>query len=703
MRLDTPVQKLKGLGPKAAELLAKKEILTVGDLLCFYPVEYECFAEPETIAKSDPGSLCTLRLTMIGSGSVFRKGARVISHFEGADGTGKVRLTFFNMPYVRQTLAAGTTFVFRGMLRQAGNGSLYMEQPRFFTIARYTGILGTLQPRYRQIKGIGDSRMRKFLQTAIEETEGIRDDIPDRMREKYGLIGQREAVRTIHFPPDREKLQAARRRLIFDEFFLFIVGVRRQKNEEGKRLNPRPMRENCREEDGRSVSFFKTACNGDMGGSRTQVPGKSGWPDRLLESLPFTLTQEQMTAWEEIRTDLTGPWLMNRLLQGDVGSGKTILAFLALVLCAENGRQGALMAPTEVLARQHMDGFTDYMEKSGLPVRAVLLTGSVKGRARKEALQAVADGSADVVIGTHALFQEAVAFHDLGLVITDEQHRFGVRQRTGLAEKGDNVPVLVMSATPIPRTLAIILYGELQVSSLRLLPPGRQPVKSLAMQDTQRGRAYRFILSEIKKGRQCYVICPAVEEGEMDEIENVADYTDKIRAVLPPGLRIDSMTGRMRPEEKTRVMDTFSSGKTDILVSTTVIEVGINVPNATVILIENAERFGLSQLHQLRGRVGRGKEQSYCIFLYSGKDKPERLAVLEENSNGFSIAEQDLKARGPGDLFGVRQSGMPQFTLADLYEDADLLKEAAACADEVLREDPGWRGAQERTVDYTTI
>ena len=471
MRLDTPVQKLKGLGPKAAELLAKKEILTVGDLLCFYPVEYEYFAEPETIAKSDPGSLCTLRLTMIGSGSVFRKGARVISHFEGADGTGKVRLTFFNMPYVRQTLAAGTTFVFRGMLRQAGNGSLYMEQPRFFTIARYTGILGTLQPRYRQIKGIGDSRMRKFLQTAIEETEGIRDDIPDRMREKYGLIGQREAVRTIHFPPDREKLQAARRRLIFDEFFLFIVGVRRQKNEEGKRLNPRPMRENCREEDGRSVSFFKTACNGDMGGSCSQVPGKSGWPDRLLESLPFTLTQEQMTAWEEIRTDLTGPWLMNRLLQGDVGSGKTILAFLALVLCAENGRQGALMAPTEVLARQHMDGFAEYMEKSGLPVRAVLLTGSVKGRARKEALQAVADGSADVVIGTHALFQEAVAFHDLGLVITDEQHRFGVRQRTGLAEKGDNVPVLVMSATPIPRTLAIILYGELQVSSLRLLPP----------------------------------------------------------------------------------------------------------------------------------------------------------------------------------------------------------------------------------------
>ena len=674
MRLDASVQKLKGVGPKALEALAKKEIYSVGDLLRFYPVGYDYFTDPEYAAESAPGSLCTLRLTLIGKGSTFRKGARVISHFEGSDGTARVRLTFFNMPYVRQSLAAGASFVFRGMLRQTGGGNLYMEQPRFYTSVQYTRLMGTLQPQYRQIKGIGDSRMRTLLKEAIEETGGLRDDLSDDIREKYGLIGQREAVRMIHFPPDREGLQQARRRLIFDEFFSFIIGIRRQKNSEGERSNLRPMK---------------------------AEPG--GWCGSLQKSLPFSLTQEQKSAWKEIRADLTGPRLMNRLVQGDVGSGKTILAFLALVLCAENGRQGALMAPTEVLARQHMEGFSEYMARAHLPVRAVLLTGSVKGRARKEALQAIADGSAHVVIGTHALFQDAVEFRNLSLVITDEQHRFGVRQRTGLADKGQNVPVLVMSATPIPRTLAIILYGELQVSSLRQLPPGRQPIKSLALQESQRGRAYRFILSEIKKGRQCYVICPAVEEGEMQEIENVSDYTAKLRAALPPQLRIASMTGRLRPEEKTAVMDEFSAGNTDILVSTTVIEVGINVPNATVILIENAERFGLSQLHQLRGRVGRGKEQSYCIFLYSGREKPGRLAVLEQNSNGFSIAEQDLRTRGPGDLFGVRQSGLPQFSLADLYEDADLLKEAAACVDEVLAANPDFHCAEEKIVDYSTI
>ena len=717
MRLDAPIQKLKGVGPKAAQILAKKEILTVGDLLRFYPVEYEFFTVPEQVMEAEADSLCTCRLTIVGSASMFRKGTRVFTHFEGSDGPGKVRLTFFNMPYVRQTLTAGTAFIFKGILRKNKAGQLYMEQPRFFSTAQYERLKGTLQPRYRQVKGIGDSRLRSLIGTAIEETDGLSDDLPQHLREKYGLTGQRQAVRMIHFPADNESLQKARQRLIFDEFFSFIISVRRQKSEEGERENPRPMffgglQNAVSLTAGSSDAVSLTAGSSDVGAfpagfSRAESPPSGSvndeWCEKLLESLPFSLTSEQMSAWEEIRGDLTGPRLMNRLLQGDVGSGKTILAFLGLVLCAENGRQGALMAPTEVLANQHMEGFTQYIKKSGLPVRAVLLTGSVKGRERRETLQAIRDGSAAVVIGTHALFQEKVEFHDLGFVVTDEQHRFGVRQRTGLAGKGENVPVLVMSATPIPRTLAIILYGELQVSSLRALPPGRQPIKSLAMQDSQRGRAYRFILSEIQKGRQCYVICPAVEEGEMQEIENVRDYTEKLRASLPPQLRIASMTGRMRPEEKTAVMDNFSAGNTDILVSTTVIEVGINVPNATVILIENAERFGLSQLHQLRGRVGRGTEQSYCIFLYRGKEKPERLEILEKNSNGFSIAEQDLKARGPGDLFGVRQSGLPQFALADLYEDADILRDAAACADEILRENPAFRCAEERAVDYATI
>ena len=539
------------------------------------------------------------------------------------------------------------------------------------------------------------------------------DSLPPEYRKRYDLLPLPQAVREIHFPSSREYLLQARRRLIFDEFFTFIIGIRRRKEAEGVRANPRPLQEGGRSADTLSSGAFPCGSAEDR---QSQEPAEKadgmrdgatmregGWCARFLDSLPFSLTDEQARAWAEIRADLTGPVLMNRLLQGDVGSGKTVLAFLALILCAENGRQGALMAPTEVLAQQHMQGFSEIMEKSGLPVRPVLLTGSVKGQPRKEALRAIADGSASVVIGTHALFQEKVQFHDLGLVVTDEQHRFGVRQRTGLVGKGEDVPVLVMSATPIPRTLAIILYGELQVSSLKKLPPGRQPVKSLAMQESQRGRAYRFILSQIEKGRQCYVICPAVEEGEMQELQNVADYTEKLRRALPAQLRIDSMNGRMRAGEKNRVMDDFSHGKTDILVSTTVIEVGINVPNATVILIENAERFGLSQLHQLRGRVGRGKEQSYCIFLYSGKEKPDRLAILEKNTNGFSIADEDLKARGPGDLFGIRQSGLPRFALADLYEDADILRDACACADGILRQDPDFHPADERTVDFSTI
>ena len=673
MRIDTPVQKLKGVGPKASEQLAVRGIFTIADLLRFYPSGYDYFEDPASIAESAAGALCTLCLTIVGSGTTFRRGARTISHFEASDGTGKVRLTFFNMPYLRQTLQPGASFVFRGMLRQTGNGNKYMDQPWFMDKSGYSRVRGTLQPRYPLVRGVGPARMRGFLASALEAAAGMRDILPAQQREKYGLIGKYEALSLIHFPTDKESLLNARRRLIFDEFFAFIIGIRRQKSEDGERINRHPMKTD------------------------------GTWCQRLLESLPFTLTDEQAGAWEEIKSDLSGKTLMNRLLQGDVGSGKTILAFLALILCAENGRQGALMAPTEVLARQHMEGLTAYLEKSGLTLKPVLLTGAVKGRARKEALSSIADGTADIVIGTHALFQEAVDYHRLGLVVTDEQHRFGVRQRTGLIDKGEDVPVLVMSATPIPRTLAIILYGELQVSSLRKLPPGRMPIKSLALHESQRGRAYRFVLSEIKKGRQCYVICPAVEEGEGQEMENVAEYSAKLRAVLPDTVRIDSLTGRMKPDEKSAVMDTFASGSTDILVSTTVIEVGINVPNATVILVENAERFGLSQLHQLRGRVGRGKDQSYCIFLYTGKEKPERLEILEQNTNGFDIAEKDLKARGPGDLFGVRQSGLPQFGLADLYEDSDLLRQASECADSMLRENPDFSCPDERRVDYSTI
>ena len=434
-------------------------------------------------------------------------------------------------------------------------------------------------------------------------------------------------------------------------------------------------------------------------------------PDELISKLPYALTGAQKRSWEEIKRDLTGEFVMSRLLQGDVGSGKTILAFLALLLCSANHRQGALMAPTEVLARQHMENLTKLKEQYELPIRPVLLTGSVKGKARKDVYEKIASGEADIIIGTHALIQDSVEYANLGLVVTDEQHRFGVRQRESLAGKGNTVPVLVMSATPIPRTLAIIMYGDLQISVLDEMPSGRLPIKNLAISSTERRRIYRFMYGQIKQGRQAYVICPEVEEGVMSDLENVQDYTEKLRKIFPPEVRIDSLNGRMKPAEKTEIMERFSAGQTDILVSTTVIEVGIDVPNASVIAIENAERFGMSQLHQLRGRVGRGKWQSYCIFLYtegaegegSGAGKPKRLEILEKTNDGFVIAEEDLKLRGPGDLFGERQSGELGFVLADIYEDSAIMRKAAAYVDEVLASDPDFKMPHLRQLDFRTI
>ena len=514
----------------------------------------------------------------------------------------------------------------------------------------------------------------------MQELPEFPDHLPEKDRERLGLCTRDRALRGIHHPGSADELGRARSRLIFDEFFEFNLGIRKRKKENDALRNERPMT-------------------------------LSRLPEDLIEKLPYSLTGAQKRAWEEIKRDLTGGYVMSRLLQGDVGSGKTILAFLSLLLCSANKRQGALMAPTEVLARQHMENLLKLRDEYGLPVDPVLLTGSVKGKARKEAYKKIASGEADIIIGTHALIQEAVEYKDLGLVITDEQHRFGVRQRENLAGKGKDVPVLVMSATPIPRTLAIIMYGDLQISVLDEMPKGRLPIKNLAIDNTQRRRIYRFIYGQLKEGRQAYVICPEVEEGEMSELENVQDYTEKLRKIFPPEVRIDSLNGRMKPKEKTEVMDRFGEGMTDILVSTTVIEVGIDVPNASVIAIENAERFGMSQLHQLRGRVGRGKWQSYCIFLFTpgaagGEDpgtKPKRLEILEKTNDGFVIAEEDLKLRGPGDLFGERQSGALGFVLADIYEDSSIMKKAAAYVDEVLLTDPGFEMPSLRKLDFRTI
>ena len=673
MNKNTPVTDLKGIGPKTAELFYSRGIHTAGDLLTYYPVNYETFDPPVRPADALPGRTVTLALTISGRPVRAGSGARRIVHIKAAGEGTEVRLTWFNMPYIGNSLPVGSRHYFRGTLGRTGAGLLYMEQPGIYSPAAYAGIQGTMQPRYSLTRGLKNNQVKKAVGQVLEEYVFPEDYITEEDRALLDLTGLRQAYRQIHFPMNMEELSEARRRLIFDEFFEFILSVRRQKEAGQELVNTRPMAD------------------------RPEV-------EAFAERLPFALTEGQKQAWSEIRRDLTGPRLMNRLLQGDVGSGKTILAFLALYLCAANGRQGALMAPTEVLAGQHMKSLTELIERYDLPLRPVLLTGSLTAARKRDIYERIRLGMADIIIGTHALIQDAVEYKDLGLVITDEQHRFGVRQRENLAGRGDSIGVLVMSATPIPRTLAIILYGDLQVSELRELPAGRLPIKNLAMPQAGRGKALRFILRQIAAGRQAYIICPAVEEGMMEELENVTDYTEKLRGALPAAIRIASLHGRMRPAEKDAVMEAFAAHETDILVSTTVVEVGINVPNATVMMVENAERFGLSQLHQLRGRVGRGKEQSYCIFLYAGEgEKPERLQVLEKNNDGFKIAEEDLKLRGPGDIFGTRQSGEMGFVMADIYHDANVMKEAAAYVDTVLARNPDFALTLTKSVDFRSI
>ena len=680
MNLQTEVGKLKRVGPKTAELLNSKGLYTAGDLVNYFPYRYEKYVSLSAVSAAEEGRECAVLLTVIGKGSSVRAGGRTICHFKAGDATGDCRITFFNMPYMVKNLPPGSQRVFMGVMKKSPRGLRYMEQPRVYAVDDYHSLEGSLQPVYPLFQGIKNRQICALVDQVLEGLPEFEDYLDISDRERLGLCTRDQALRTVHHPSSIEELGKARNRLIFDEFFEFILGIRKKKKENDVLRSEDPMQ-------------------------------PRELPDELISKLPYALTGAQKRSWEEIKRDLTGEFVMSRLLQGDVGSGKTILAFLALLLCSANHRQGALMAPTEVLARQHMENLTKLKEQYELPIRPVLLTGSVKGKARKDVYEKIASGEADIIIGTHALIQDSVEYANLGLVVTDEQHRFGVRQRESLAGKGNTVPVLVMSATPIPRTLAIIMYGDLQISVLDEMPSGRLPIKNLAISSTERRRIYRFMYGQIKQGRQAYVICPEVEEGVMSDLENVQDYTEKLRKIFPPEVRIDSLNGRMKPAEKTEIMERFSAGQTDILVSTTVIEVGIDVPNASVIAIENAERFGMSQLHQLRGRVGRGKWQSYCIFLYtegaegegSGAGKPKRLEILEKTNDGFVIAEEDLKLRGPGDLFGERQSGELGFVLADIYEDSAIMRKAAAYVDEVLASDPDFKMPHLRQLDFRTI
>ena len=570
----------------------------------------------------------------------------------------ELQLTWYNMAFLKKTLVFGGTYIFRGVVSEKKN-RLVMEQPEIFTKEQYQTMQNRLLPIYSLTKGMTNKMIAKMVRQVLEEKEIEQEYLSEKIRTSCQLAEYNYAVQEIHFPKNRENMILARKRLVFDEFLIFLLSVRQ-------------MKETVKNE--KNLFGIKPV-------SETEA---------LIQSLPYSLTNAQKKVWQEIQKDMTGEKLMARLVQGDVGSGKTILAFLAMLLSAQNGYQAALMVPTEVLAVQHFESLKQLLEEHQLDFEAVLLTGSIKAKERREIYQKIENGKAKLIIGTHALIQENVNYKNLALVITDEQHRFGVHQREDLSKKGKRPHVLVMSATPIPRTLAIMLYGDLDLSVIDELPANRLPIKNCVVDTSYRKSAYRFMQKEIAEGRQVYVICPMVEESEGLEAENVLDYTKKLRQEMPPEISVGFLHGRMKPAEKNKIMEEFSENKIQILVSTTVIEVGVNVPNATVMMVENAERFGLAQLHQLRGRVGRGEHQSYCIFMQGGakKEIKERLQILVESNDGFFIAGEDLRLRGPGDLFGIRQSGILEFKLADIYQDAAILKEASIVADEILEKDP---------------
>ena len=655
MNDKTPLRELKGVGEKTEKLFQKIGITTAEELLRYYPRTYDIYEEPVEIASAEEDKTVSIRATIATGIYINQIRNLQVLTTTVADASGRLPVAWFNAPYLRGTLKKGSVFILRGkIIRKKGRPQ--MEHPEIFTPAAYEEIIHSMQPVYGLTKGLSNKMITKLVHQILDTRPLHGEYLPEEIRERYQLADANYAIRTVHFPKNMQELLTARKRLVFDEFLLFVLAIQLLKEKTEEAPNTFPM--------------------------------KPVWTtEEIIEGLPYDLTGAQKNVWHEIERDLSGHKLMSRLVQGDVGSGKTVIAFLAMVLSVENGFQSALMVPTEVLANQHYEGFLRLMEEQNIAsCHPVLLTGSTTARQKREIYQKIADGEVNVIIGTHALIQEKVEYKNLGLVITDEQHRFGVRQREALTTRGNPPHVLVMSATPIPRTLAIILYGDLDISIIDELPAKRLPIKNCVVGTSYRPKAYSFIEKQVQMGRQAYVICPMVEESEGLEAENVTDYARKLQEILPGEIKVEILHGKMKPKEKNRIMEAFASGEIQVLVSTTVVEVGVNVPNATVMMVENAERFGLAQLHQLRGRVGRGEHQSYCIFIQGNNEEntSKRLKILNESNDGFYIAGEDLKLRGPGDLFGIRQSGLMEFKIGDIYNDAGILKNASEAAGEIL-------------------
>lgn len=648
MQLTNFVSVIKGVGEKTQKDMNKLGIYTVWDLIYHYPRTYDTFEAPMPINEVEEGMKVSIEASLISSATAkkVRNLNIIVCHVK--DATGTLCLNWYNMPYLRNKLHIGYHYIFRGKVAFK-NGILVMEQPAIYTREEYAVKMNIMQPVYDLTFGLTNNAIQKAVKNVFDNLEFSKDYLPKRIIKEYGLMNFKNAMQEIHFPKGMENMKDARKRLAFDEFFQFTLALKTLKDKKSQWINGFKLEEE------KAVAGF-------------------------IDKLPYKLTGAQLKVWKEVEKDLQKEVSMNRLIQGDVGSGKTILAALALLMTALNGYQATLMVPTEVLASQHYESieglFKDY------PIKVLLLVGSMTAGEKRKAYEKIKNHEVDIIIGTHALIQEKVEYAKLALAITDEQHRFGVRQREELSNKGMHPHVLVMSATPIPRTLAIILYGDLDISVLDELPANRLPIKNCVVDTSYRQTAYRFITGEVAKGRQAYIICPMVEESETIEAENVIEYTEKIKESLPDGITVEYLHGKMKPKEKNDIMERFSKGEIKVLISTTVVEVGVNVPNATVMMIENAERFGLAQLHQLRGRVGRGEHQSYCILVCGtkGKDTKKRLEILNQSNDGFFIAGEDLKLRGPGDMFGIRQSGEMEFKIGNIYDDSEILLKANEAA-----------------------
>ena len=655
--INESIQYVKGIGPKKAEKLNKLGIYTIKDLLYYFPRQFEDRSVIKKIAQLEDEEKVTVKALITNIESYTPKKGMTITRIDVKDDTGFAKLTFFNKEYIKNTFRVGDSILAFGKVKKNGR-FVELNSCELEYLSASPKNIGKLVPVYPLSYGVTNKDIMNTVRMVFENKDiKIPEYMPEYLLKKYRLCGIEYAIKNIHFPKDKESLKIALYRLIFEELLVLQLGLFMYKGGSS---------------DEKGILF-----------KRNQRL------DEVLKSLPFSLTRAQNRALNEIIDDMCSEKVMNRLVQGDVGSGKTVVALLALAECVFNGYQGALMAPTEILAQQHYESFTETFEDIGINVE--LLTGSVTKKQKEGILQRAKDGEIDILIGTHALIEDNVEFKNIGLVITDEQHRFGVRQRGKLSSKGESPDILVMTATPIPRTLALILYGDLDISIIDELPPGRQPIETIAVEKKKRDKVYNSLVRrEVDKGRQVYIVCPLVEESETLDITSATETAEEIKRDFFPDLRVGLLHGKMKPSEKDAIMTAFKNHELDILVSTTVIEVGVNVPNSTLMIIENAERFGLAQLHQLRGRVGRGKHQSYCVLIYGSNSEVcrKRMSIMEETNDGFKISEKDLEIRGPGEFFGTMQHGVPELKVANLFKHMKILKTVQQEARIIIGEDP---------------